>query len=460
MADGPTQEQIKAFEELAAAAVQAKVEIGTVTGALGLLQKTGVVETLQNIQNLQVSLATTVGDQFKTAIEGVKDSFQDLNSAGRMLGIGQEDIKNAFATTIESFKFTGEATDGLAKKIAANSKVIEGTKLVAFTKDFALQTQLSAKQAELFGEKLTATAIKAGLPRDELLKLSQSLLTSGVTFGSSISQIETLTTRTTAFGRSLGVTGDAIRRQLGAMMTIGDRQQLAARLSQIGTMVGADVDVAKLMSADPAEQEEALRQTLNSFSQSYQQLQSPAQKRALMLTLSRSLRLPAQAVQTALSKGVDISKAVEDINKAKEASEKGIQDNLRRTFVTTNETLKEFISALKQQRDLAAINAMNTALEKVTGATVQSGNSIEQLDKNIRNFAQVVETFGEAAGKFTAQATGEALGVVDAAGRGDTAEVNRRLVKIGQTIGNGIGDAIVSAIRSAFGGPLNPNPGG
>jgi len=103
---------------------------------------------------------------------------------------------------------------------------------------------------------------------------------------------------------------------------------------------------------------------------------------------------------------------------------------------------------------------MNTALEKVTGATVQSGNSIEQLDKNIRNFAEVVETFGEAAGKFTAQATGEALGAVDAAGRGDTAEVNRRLVKIGQTIGNGIGDAIVSAIRSAFGGPLNPNPGG
>ena len=460
MATVEEQQALKqALREVAIAAAEVEVQLKGVDLALGAVGRTQAAATLKELQGIQIDLAKSIGDQAAPALERIKKTFEDVNSASRNLGIGQADIAKAFGTTTESFKFTGLAAETVARSIAANSKVIEESKLISFTKDFGLQAGLAATQAAKLGERLTATAIKAGLPRDELLKLSQGLLNSGVVFGSSISQIESLTTRTTAFGRALGTTGDAIRTQLGAMMTIGDRQQLAARLSQIGSMVGAQVDVAKLMSADPAEQEEALRQTLSSFSQQFQQLQSPAQKRALMLALSKTLRLPAQAIQTALTKGVDISKAVEDVNKAREASQKGIDDGLRRQFRTTEEALNQFVAVLKQQRGLIQMEALNMAVAKIGGSTDKNAKSIDKLDENMIKFVQAVDKLATVAGTSAGVAVGGAFDIGAGLATGDTTKITQALLAVGKKMGEAIGEAAVEKIKdSLLGGVLRPKP--
>jgi hypothetical protein len=298
-------------------------------------------QALDDIQQTQVDFTKTLGVDGVDAANRSIEAFKEFNTVAKSFGLTLSEVNQAVKNFDASLKFTPasaklseQAFESLEKRIASNSKVIDESKLVQFTKDFSLASEVGTTRAEMFGEQLVQTAIKAGLPREALLNLSQDLLRTGVVFGSSIKDIQELTFRTEAFGRALGTTGDAIKGQLGDMMTIGQRQQLAARLSQIGTMVGARVDVAKLMSGDPAVQQEAIQDTLRSFSQQYQQLESPEQKRALFIALSRTLRLPAQAVQNALQSGVDIDKAVTEINKARAKADKGIDDATRRQFRT------------------------------------------------------------------------------------------------------------------------------
>lgn len=356
------------------------------------------IETQKQLQEAQVDFAKSLGVDGVAAAERAKNAFADFNGVARNLGLTFNEVNKAVKEFDASLKFTPAASKlsqqaflDLEKRIASNSKVIEDSKLIEFTKDFSLASEVGTTRAELFGEQLVQTAIKVGLPREALLNLSQDLLRTGVVFGSSIKDIQELTFRTEAFGRALGTTGDAIKGQLGDMMTIGQRQQLAARLSQIGTMVGARVDVAKLMSGDPAVQQEAIQDTLRSFSQQYQQLVSPEQKRALFLALSRTLRLPPQAVQRALQSGVDIDKAVTEINKARAQADKGIDDATRRQF----RTLAEAIDGLKSEMRLRAgeeqLIALNRAVAVIAKNSDIQVNAAKESERNAIAFAKYFE---------------------------------------------------------------------
>jgi hypothetical protein len=360
-------------------------------------------QALDDIQQTQVDFTKTLGVDGVDAANRSIEAFKEFNTVAKSFGLTLSEVNQAVKNFDASLKFTPasaklseQAFESLEKRIASNSKVIDESKLVQFTKDFSLASEVGTTRAEMFGEQLVQTAIKAGLPREALLNLSQDLLRTGVVFGSSIKDIQELTFRTEAFGRALGTTGDAIKGQLGDMMTIGQRQQLAARLSQIGTMVGARVDVAKLMSGDPAVQQEAIQDTLRSFSQQYQQLESPEQKRALFIALSRTLRLPAQAVQNALQSGVDIDKAVTEINKARAKADKGIDDATRRQF----RTLTEAITGLQKQLELstgqAQINALNKGVAALVDNASKQTNTIKQFDENMMKYTNTMAEVGKA----------------------------------------------------------------
>ena len=253
--------------------------------------------------------------------------------------------------------------------------------------------------ARKFGEQLVETAVQVGLPREALLNLSRDLLNSGVIFGSSGAQIEQLTFRTEAFGRALGTTGAAIRGQLEGMTTISQRQQLAARLSQIGAMVGARVDIAKLMSADPAVQQEGIQETLQSFSAQYNQLDSPVRKRALFMALSRSLRLPAQAVQAALERGVSVSDSLDKLNQERSKAEAGISEQTRDVFTTMTKRLNELVNGLKLQAGEAQLEALNEAIVTLTGQSKKTGDTLTNLEGTLKNLGGNSQEFFDRLGK-------------------------------------------------------------
>lgn len=378
--------------------ILARAEIAAINKSMSLFRDLAKEAAFaqETLQNSQVEFAKTMGADYAAAMDRATTAFTNANNEFAKFGVTQKEAFSAFKQLLPALKFTPAAVGvknlkDLEIRLARNAKVIEDSKLIDFTKNVSLGTQMATKDAMLFGEQLVETAFKMGLPRDTLLNLNQDLLRTGITIGQTQDRIEGLTLRTEAFGRALGTTGKAISAQLGSMMTIGQRQQLAARLSQIGTMVGATVDVAKLMSADPAQQEEALQETLSSFSAQYQMLQSPAQKQALFLALSRSLKLPAEAVRNALESGVNIKDALSAAEKARADSQKGISDTTRNAVKTLNDTIKALNDRLKIEAGQEQLKLLNKALNKITGNSDKTATAVENFDKNMTKFFEKFE---------------------------------------------------------------------
>ena len=400
------EKQRKILKDLAVQSVKLEAATRAITlgqNALNTVFKnaTGTVKTLEDAQ---VSLAATIGQQAVPAVEKAKDVFKELNLA--VSGVSFDQITQALGSVRQQFNLTAIATDlgkggldELAKSIALNANVIESSKLAEFTKTLAFQNNMATDTARKFGEQLVETAVQVGLPREALLNLSRDLLNSGVIFGSSGAQIEQLTFRTEAFGRALGTTGAAIRGQLEGMTTISQRQQLAARLSQIGAMVGARVDIAKLMSADPAVQQEGIQETLQSFSAQYNQLDSPVRKRALFMALSRSLSLPAQAVQAALERGVSVSDSLDKLNEERSKAEAGISEQTRDVFTTMTKRLNELVNGLKLQAGEAQLKALNETLGILTGETKKTGDVLSDIEGTLKNLGGNSQEFFDRLGK-------------------------------------------------------------
>ena len=400
------EKQRKILKDLAVQSVKLEAATRAITlgqNALNTVFK-NATETVKTLEDAQVSLAATIGQQAVPAVEKAKDVFKELNLA--VSGVSFDQITQALGSVRQQFNLTAIATDlgkggldELAKSIALNANVIESSKLAEFTKTLAFQNNMATDTARKFGEQLVETAVQVGLPREALLNLSRDLLNSGVIFGSSGAQIEQLTFRTEAFGRALGTTGAAIRGQLEGMTTISQRQQLAARLSQIGAMVGARVDIAKLMSADPAVQQEGIQETLQSFSAQYNQLDSPVRKRALFMALSRSLRLPAQAVQAALERGVSVSDSLDKLNQERSKAEAGISEQTRDVFTTMTKRLNELVNGLKLQAGEAQLEALNEAIVILTGQSKKTGDTLTNLEGTLKNLGGNSQEFFDRLGK-------------------------------------------------------------
>jgi hypothetical protein len=339
-----------------------------------------------------------------------------------MLGLQETNIQGAFEGIRKSFALTNKeivkqaggaeklktTMDSVAKSISENSNVIDKSKLVGFTQKFTFQTNNAVGSAEKFGERLVGLAYRLGLPNEQLLNLGQSMLSTGNYFGETNDKIEEATLKATAFGRALGTTGDVVNKQLENMQTISGRQQLAARLSQIGGMVGVDVDISKLMSANPDEQRQGLRDALRKFSSSSKNL-TPAQKRALSLTLSKAL--PAygrEAIQTALTRGVDIEQAKKEIDKKDAAKEGPITDEMRKQAATTKDKRTLYLAARQREAGNAQLRIIkglaanfNDASGKFSGAVKDFGDEIDKLEKALKGdddpkakFAEMLEDYG------------------------------------------------------------------
>jgi predicted RNase H-like nuclease (RuvC/YqgF family) len=199
-----------------------------------------------------------------------------------------------------------------------------------------------------------------------------------------------LAVQTEAFGRSIGTTGEAVSKQLSSLMTIQGRTQFAGRLSQIASQVGAEVDIRAIMSSDPAEQERGIRASLQSFSRAYQRLQTPAQRRALGLVLQRAYNLPADAIRTALTQGLNTEAALQKFEQARKAAAGGIRDETKRAFVTLKESIDGMKTAFQLQAGQKQLEVLNKTLEKLNNNQTEQSSEIKKFNKNIAGLADKV----------------------------------------------------------------------
>ena len=165
-------------------------------------------------------------------------------------------------------------------------------------------------------------------------------------------------------------------------------------------MVGARVDIAKLMSADPAVKQEGIQETLQAFSSQYNQLDSPVRKRALFLALSRSLRLPAQAVQAALERGVSVSDSLDKLSQERSKAEAGISQQTRDVFTKMTDRLDQLVKNLRLQSGEAQLTVLNEALKALTGQSKQTGDVLSSLEKNLVTSGKKSQEFLDRLGKL------------------------------------------------------------
>ena len=389
--------QVKDLVAATAALKGATLALGGSLQLLGKIASEGK-ETLTTLDEAQVELSKTIGSETPAALKTATEAFKDFNSATKLLGISFNQIRDSIKETNAQFKFTGiDAALGanglkqLSLEIAKNANVLEESKLVDGVKTFSLQTSLSTKEAKLFTDQLIETAFKVGLPREALLNLSNDLLSSGVAFGQSKQQIEDLTFKTEAFGRALGTSGQAVKGQLESLQTIRGRVGFIQRLEPIAGRLGIALPISKLLSDDPAEQQEAISQVLSGFSQAYREQSGAGQRRAIFLATRQAFQsLPARAIQTALESGVDIRDAMKQLTEARRTAEAGISDNTRRTFATFSKKFDEFINALKftaGQQQLKLLNSILGAITGTNGNTKKTNTELENLNENIGTLA-------------------------------------------------------------------------
>ena len=422
---------------------------------------------LKEAATVQKELDTTLVDFNKTiginADEALNKAIAAFENFNFQYGLTRKEVTDTYLEINKSFALTGLSSEKVAKTVAKNSKVIGSKETIDYIKTFALQAKTSMKQTEESAQKMSEQFVmiakKVGLPNDELLKLSQGLLTSGVAFGRTKEDLQDLTIKSEAFGRALGGSGNLIQEQLGSMRTIQGRLTKSANLQRIAALVGAEVD-SKILSSDPKEQEEGLKQTLININEAYKGITDPGQRNAFALAFESASGLGRAQAQAALESNLKERIAANEGSLAAALKEKQEIGEDERKKAATTEEQKEALRARKEQR--AAFAQMGVFGKEAKTAT----DKLRAMNTAITNFAKAVDGAGE---KIIKAVGGQ--DIVGALEKGDLGGAAAGAAKAGgavvETIGKEIANAIIRIlsgmeINTSMGkitlGNTNPNP--
>tara|TARA_R110000824_G_scaffold209531_6_gene395339 strand:+ start:3177 stop:4553 length:1377 start_codon:yes stop_codon:yes gene_type:complete len=336
------------------------------------------------VQKAQVEAAKTIGLDFNPAVDRSIKLFGDLNEEGKNLGVTLEQTRKAVLGVAQTFAGTADSMtadmDKMNLVVARLGNVIDRSKLISFTKNFALQTDLSGDGAAKFGEKLTKLAVDMKRPPATLVELSQSLLNTGVLFGSTEDKITRLTYATERFGKAIGASGKEVQGVLGGMMMIDQRQQMASRLAQIGQQVGADIDISKILSSDPAVQLQGVKEALSSFSDARKGM-AVGRQQAMFLALRGAIPgLPGPALQAALMGQTPPppKKTPGELGDLKGFSNKELQ-----AFVTASTKLQQQAMAARMKLGKQQLESLNSVLKLSTSATKANSRMIRSIESGM-----------------------------------------------------------------------------
>lgn len=410
----------------------------------------------KDLDKTLVDFNKTIGDRAPDALDKAVEAFRTFKFE---YGLTGKEINDTYLEINKSFALTGLSSDEVAKKVAQNSKVIGSKEMTDYIKTFALQAKTSMGQAEdavqKMGEQFVVAARKVGLPNDELLKLSQGLLTSGVAFGRTKEQLEELTIKSEAFGRALGGSGSLIQEQLGSMRTIQGRLTKFANLQRIAAVIGAEVD-SRILSSDPVEQEEGLKQTFINISEAYKGITDPAQRNAFGLAFQSGQGLSMTQSQTVLERDFreilaknegDLKTALGEAKKAE-----GIGEAERLAAATTEQQKEALRTQLEQKAAFAQMGVFGAQ-------TATATKNLIQMNRAIIGFANAVNGAGKKISEEIIKASGT-QDIVGALEKGDLGGAATGAVKAGgavaETIAKAIADAIIKilsglTIKTSFG---------
>tara|TARA_R100000234_G_scaffold23310_1_gene13281 strand:+ start:7960 stop:9348 length:1389 start_codon:yes stop_codon:yes gene_type:complete len=336
-----------------------------------------VLSFFNEIQELQKKAVKEIGfTDFNTQIDRSINLFKELNSETNDFAILQENITQTIFDLSAAFEATGINLGNLDKGIAANSNLVERSKLVDFVRDLSFQQKEGSQIAGQFTNRLIGLSVALKRPPAELLNLTQGLLSSNATFAQSERVLERLAIRSTEVGRRFNTTTDSLNKALDVTFTIQQRQQQASRISQIAGRLNIAPDTSGLMSSDPETRQRAIVKIISQLNQRAQSL-NPSMRAALVAALGQTV------IGTALGpKGLRTlgqrSFNVRDIEARATATSPTDIDTLRRGAATTRDVL-----------------TARTRAKEIAAAQEQLAVVARQLNKNNVTLASSTEALGQ-----------------------------------------------------------------
>ena len=162
---------VKALGNIAGPIAKVNTELTVTRKTLNLISQDLSNSTVQllsyfnEIQELQKRAVTEIGFlDFNESIERGIDLFQDLNAAGTDYAITQKNINDTIFDLAKNFEATGISVKGLDRAIAANSNLVERSKLVQFVTDLSFQQEKGSRIAARFSDSLIGLSIALKRP--------------------------------------------------------------------------------------------------------------------------------------------------------------------------------------------------------------------------------------------------------------------------------------------------------
>jgi hypothetical protein len=438
-----------------------------------------VVGALVETQKASVEASKVLGAGFNAEVQRSLELFKEL-SGEKGLGIKLEDTKQAAFEIGKTFKNTAfETRDSMDTMSAATSKyanIVKTSDMAGMLKTFAFQTGMGAKGASSFAEKMIGLSDAMHRPPEQLLKLSSELINTNIAFGSTDDAVGRLALRTDKFAHSLGISAEKVKGLLGGMMTIGDRQQASARLSQIGMMVSqqtgqdVDVDIQGLLSSDPNVQLGAFKTTLKSLSKASRNL-STDQKRSLAYTLVQSTKGGAaigyKGVQAALSDYTKIDKITDDAKARRDVADKAAESPgafggfFNKQGGLDDARVKEFATIAAKAEETFAAKRLDFVTNSLKTATNSTKNLVELAliaDKKSLEILSATSSFVGSTIQNLSNITHTFITALTAAGS-DTAKQIAALTKLQKDIADLQRTTVANAAAIAR-RAVRPTPGG
>lgn len=359
------------------------------------------------IEKFQVEALTKFGiTDFNKEIGITVSTFQELNDTNNKFAISNENVKETLAGVVEAFDNTGvaggKAIGAVTKAIAANTNIVDRSKLVPFLKNVTFQTGRAATATAALSNRLIRLATALRRPPSEFVNLVDKMAQSNATFAISDKAMEAIAIRSIRVGRQLGVATDAFQGFVDRTFTIQSRIQELSKLNRLAGLLGIAPVGRAILSTD-AEARTKVAVRFLADAQAALRGRSVAQRQAFAALIAQETALgqsitPAGVRALIQGRGLDASQ-IEDLvrrNAGRKLTGTPSIDDLRRGAATTAQRLRAEATAVQLK---ASIDILKTATGNQTAQTKAVELIARDMQKVLPELVKAVEKTGTMAGQ-------------------------------------------------------------
>lgn len=393
-----------AFKAIGAAAAELKAlqkitELTNTSLKQGFLQSLGLINQVNEAQRKALKELGEIN--FDAKIERAFTLFKKLNNETNRYGVALKNTVDAQRAAEAAFIGSGRNVDALTRSLAANSRVVETSKILPFQKDLAFNVGLASDKIAESTNRMLGLDVAMRRPIGTMLGGVSRLSRGMATFGTDINRLRKMAQTIELTEAQIGTRG-FLEQALQRTFTREGRVRTFARLQQISSQLrratgrGLEIDPRIRDAADPSQRLPALVSLARSLTEIGPTIPGNL-RRALAAALGPGTQFGQEATQRLLVNRLDPGL---------------IQRGLAAQPVDIGQIRRGAVTAVEQRQVLATRAALRQARAEIR----QFGRVFPRLgravspDATVTGLANQAELFAATVAPLIAQRLGGVAG--------------------------------------------------